>query len=92
MDIRLIRDGAPAVARLRYAAGAGVCRRRHDWHKTVVMPDGVKINRHSSYPARAVVMNSESTRHRVWSDGDRMVLSLENRKMEFISAARPRCR
>jgi anti-sigma factor ChrR (cupin superfamily) len=59
--------GEPSVALLRYAAGAGVPRHRHQGLETILVLDGVQSDERGDYAAGTFVLNPAGTEHSVWT-------------------------
>ena len=84
VDICPIVEGAPAVALLRYAPGAGVPRHRHPALETILVLEGTQSDDRGDYPAGSLVLNPEGSAHRVWSDAGCVVLIQWTAPVEFI--------
>lgn len=84
VEISVLREGAPGVALLRYAPGAGVPRHRHPALETILVLDGVQSDERGDYPAGSLILNPEGTEHSVWSEGGCTVLIQWNLPVEFV--------
>jgi anti-sigma factor ChrR (cupin superfamily) len=84
VEISPILDGAPAVALLRYAPGAGVPAHLHQGMETILVLDGVQSDERGRYPVGTLILNPEGTAHRVWSDEGCVVLIQWNRPVQFL--------
>jgi len=85
VEISVLRDGAPGVALLRYAPGAGVPRHRHPALETILVLEGVQSDERGNYPAGSLILNPEGTEHSVWSETGCTVLIQWNLPVEFVS-------
>jgi len=85
VEISVLREGAPGVALLRYAPGAGVPRHRHPALETILVLDGVQSDERGDYPVGSLILNPEGTEHSVWSDGGCTVLIQWNLPVEFVT-------
>lgn len=84
VEICLLRDGAPGVALLRYAPGAGVPRHLHTGLETILVLEGVQSDEHGDYPAGTLILNPEGSAHSVWSGPGCTVLIQWNQPVEFL--------
>ncbi|WP_434618499.1 cupin domain-containing protein [Tabrizicola sp. M-4] len=84
VEISVLREGAPGVALLRYAPGAGVPRHRHPGMETILVLEGVQSDERGDYPAGSLILNPEGTEHSVWSESGCTVLIQWNRPVEFV--------
>jgi anti-sigma factor ChrR (cupin superfamily) len=66
-------DG-PAMALLRYAAGASVPLHEHVGVETICVLSGSQSDEGGTYLAGALVVNPPGSRHRVWSEEGCVVL------------------
>lgn len=64
----------PALALLRYGAGACVPRHEHVGLETICVLSGSQSDEFGTYRAGDVVINAPGSSHRVWSDEGCMVL------------------
>ena len=87
VDICHLRHSDPALAILRYAAGAGVPRHRHTGLETILVLDGVQCDERGSYPPGSLVMNPEGSVHSVWSDTGCAVLIQWERPVQMLEEA-----
>lgn len=85
VEISVLRAGAPGVAILRYAPGAGVPRHRHPGMETILVLEGVQSDERGDYPAGSLILNPEGTEHSVWSETGCTVLIQWNRPVEFVT-------
>lgn len=84
VEICTLIDGAPGVALLRYAPGAGVPRHLHTGLETILVLDGVQSDERGDYPAGSLILNPEGTSHSVWSDPGCTVLIQWERPVTFL--------
>jgi anti-sigma factor ChrR (cupin superfamily) len=84
VEISILREGAPGVALLRYAPGAGVPRHRHPALETILVLEGVQSDERGDYPAGSLILNAEGTEHSVWSETGCTVLIQWNLPVEFV--------
>ena len=84
VEICPLLEGAPGVALLRYAPGAGVPRHRHPGMETILVLEGVQSDERGDYPAGSLILNPEGTAHAVWSGPGCTVLIQWNRPVEFL--------
>lgn len=84
VEICPLLEGAPGVALLRYAPGAGVPRHLHPGLETILVLDGVQSDERGDYPAGTLILNPEGTAHSVWSTHGCTVLIQWNRPVEFL--------
>ncbi|MEM1387183.1 MAG: cupin domain-containing protein [Pseudomonadota bacterium] len=82
---RLI-DGTPAVAVLRYAAGARVPLHEHVGPEMIVVLDGAQSDEHGTYRSGDCVINRAGSRHSVWSDTGCVVLLNWSQSVRFLEA------
>jgi anti-sigma factor ChrR (cupin superfamily) len=75
---------APAVALLKYAAGARAPRHRHAGLETIIVLEGCQSDENGAYAAGAVVLNAEGSEHSVWSEDGCVVLINWARPVVFI--------
>lgn len=85
VEIAVLRAGAPGVALLRYAPGAGVPRHRHPALETILVLEGVQSDERGDYPAGSLILNPEGTEHSVWSETGCTVLIQWNLPVEFVT-------
>ncbi|PLL11575.1 allophanate hydrolase [Tabrizicola sp. TH137] len=85
VEICVLRPGAPGVALLRYAPGAGVPRHRHPALETILVLEGVQSDERGDYPAGSLILNPEGTEHSVWSEAGCTVLIQWNLPVEFVA-------
>ncbi len=83
VEICRLVEGAPAVALLRYAPGAGVPRHRHGGLETIIVLDGVQSDEAGDYPAGSLILNPEGSAHSVWSGPGCVVLIQWDRPVVF---------
>ena len=84
VEISPIVSGEPAVALLRYAAGAGVPRHRHRGLETILVLDGTQSDEHGTYGPGSLILNPEDSVHSVWSTTGCVVLIQWTRQVEFL--------
>lgn len=77
-------EGAPAVALLRYAAGAAAPRRLHQGLETIVVLEGFQRDERGVYPAGSVVLHPRGSIHSVASDDGCVVLIQWDRPVRFV--------
>jgi len=68
VEIHHIRQGAPALAILRYMPGATVPMHLHTGLETILVLDGAQSDENGTYGAGSLVLNPEGTTHSVWSE------------------------
>lgn len=85
VEICPIRDGAPAVALLRYAPGAGVPTHLHPGLETILVLDGVQSDEAGDYPVGSLILNPPGSQHSVWSDPGCVVLIQWTLPVEFVT-------
>ena len=83
-EIARLLDGEPAVALLRYAAGASVPRHRHTGLETVLVLAGSQSDEHGRYPTGSLLLNVEGSEHSVWSEDGCVVLVQWQRPVAFV--------
>ncbi|WP_299649899.1 cupin domain-containing protein [uncultured Tateyamaria sp.] len=84
VDIHHIQTGVPAVALLRYAAGARVPRHRHTGLETILVLEGEQSDERGTYSKGAFVLNPEGSTHSVWSKTGCVVLIQWERPVEIL--------
>ena len=84
VEICRLWPGAPEVALLRYAPGAGVPRHRHLGLETILVLSGAQSDDAGEYKAGSLVFNPAGSEHRVWSDGGCVVLIQWEQPVEMI--------
>ncbi len=67
VEIHHIWKGQPALAILRYAAGASVPKHLHTGLETILVLDGIQCDENGNYPKGSLVLNPEGSEHSVWS-------------------------
>lgn len=87
VEICRLLDGEPAIALLRYAAGARVPYHRHRGLETVLVLEGAQSDEHGQYRAGTLVLNPEGSAHSVRSDRGCVVLIQWTRPVDFGDAA-----
>lgn len=89
VEIHHIRQGAPALAILRYAPGARVPLHLHTGLETILVLEGVQCDERGSYAEGALVLNPEGTVHSVWSDTGCAVLIQWERPVQILEDDMP---
>lgn len=84
VEICEFRSGEPAVAVLRYAAGASVPRHLHTGLETILVLDGTQSDERGDYPAGSLILNPEGSTHSVWSTEGCVVLIQWDRPVQFV--------
>ncbi len=79
-------DGSPAIAVLRYEAGARVPLHEHIGAETIIVLEGAQSDERGTYNAGDVVINPAGSRHSVWSDQGCVVLLHWAEPVRFIDA------
>lgn len=90
VDIHHIRQGAPAVAILRYAPGARVPLHLHTGLETILVLDGAQSDERGTYGKGTVVLNPQGSSHSVWSDTGCAVLIQWERPVKILDGPVPR--
>lgn len=67
-------DDQPGVALLKYEAGAGVPRHRHEGLETILVLQGTQSDEAGDYGPGCFVVNAKGSEHSVWSDTGCVVL------------------
>jgi len=84
VDVHYIKQGAPALAILRYAPGAKVPVHLHTGLETILVLDGAQSDERGTYGKGALILNPEGTTHSVWSETGCAVLIQWERPVEII--------
>jgi len=84
VDIHYVKQGAPAVALLRYAPGARVPMHRHTGLESVLVLEGEQSDERGTYPEGSFVLNPEGSSHSVWSETGCVVLIQWERPVEIL--------
>ncbi len=84
VEIYELCAGEPAVALLRYAAGASVPRHLHTGLETILVLEGTQSDERGDYPAGSFVLNPAGSVHSVWSRDGCVVLIQWDRPVEFV--------
>jgi anti-sigma factor ChrR (cupin superfamily) len=79
-------ENDPALALLRYGAGASVPRHRHLGLETIVVLEGSQSDDNGTYPKGSVVLNAAGSEHAVWSSEGCVVLIHWTRPVVMIGA------
>lgn len=77
-------DDQPGVALLKYEAGAGVPRHRHEGLETIVVLHGTQSDETGDYGVGSLVINAIDTEHSVWSDTGCVVLIQWDRPVTIL--------
>ncbi|WP_116134542.1 cupin domain-containing protein [Tropicimonas sp. IMCC34043] len=84
VEICPLIEGAPGVALLRYAPGAGVPRHLHTGLETILVLEGTQSDERGDYPEGSLILNPEGSSHSVWSDAGCTVLIQWERPVTFL--------
>ncbi|MEM8553719.1 MAG: cupin domain-containing protein [Pseudomonadota bacterium] len=84
VEIAHLRTQDPAVALLRYDAGASVPRHRHHGLETILVLEGTQSDEFGTYTAGSLILNPKGTEHSVWSDRGCLVLIQWERPVEML--------
>lgn len=84
VDIHYIKQGAPAVALLRYAPGARVPMHRHTGLESILVLAGEQSDERGTYTEGSLVLNPEGSSHSVWSQTGCVVLIQWERPVEIL--------
>ena len=74
----------PAIALLRYQAGASVPRHRHPGIETIVVLAGSQSDEAGRYDTGSLVINPVGSEHSVWSEDGCVVLIQWDKPVEFV--------
>ncbi|MFK7753153.1 MAG: cupin domain-containing protein [Sedimentitalea sp.] len=85
VDVHYIKQGAPAVAILRYAPGAKVPLHLHTGLESILVLDGVQSDERGDYGKGALVLNPQGSTHSVWSETGCAVLIQWERPVEILA-------
>jgi anti-sigma factor ChrR (cupin superfamily) len=85
VEIVPILDGKPAVALLRYEAGAEIPLHSHPALETILVLEGSQRDEHGVYEAGTLLLNPEGTRHAVASDEGCVVLIQWNEPVKLLA-------
>jgi anti-sigma factor ChrR (cupin superfamily) len=83
VEVHYIKQGAPALAVLRYAPGAKVPLHLHTGLETIVVLDGVQSDERGDYGKGTLILNPAGTTHSVWSEQGCAVLIQWERPIQF---------
>ena len=84
VEVHYIKQGAPALAVLRYAPGAKVPHHLHTGLETILVLDGVQSDERGDYGKGTLIMNPEGTTHSVWSEQGCAVLIQWERPVQIL--------
>jgi len=84
VEVYYIKQGAPALAILRYAPGAKVPLHLHAGLETILVLDGVQSDERGDFGKGTVLLNPEGTTHSVWSEHGCAVLIQWERPVQFL--------
>jgi anti-sigma factor ChrR (cupin superfamily) len=84
VDVHYIKQGAPALAILRYAPGAKVPHHLHTGLETILVLDGMQSDERGDYAKGTLVLNPEGTTHSVWSEQGCAVLIQWERPVQIL--------
>lgn len=84
VEVHYIKQGAPALAVLRYAPGAKVPHHLHTGLETILVLDGVQSDERGDYAKGTLILNPEGTTHSVWSEQGCAVLIQWQRPVEIL--------
>jgi anti-sigma factor ChrR (cupin superfamily) len=84
VEICSLQVGEPAVALLRYAAGASVPRHLHTGLETILVLQGTQSDEQGDYPTGSLILNLEGSTHSVWSREGCVVLIQWDRPVRFV--------
>lgn len=85
VEIAHILEGEPAVALLRYEAGAEIPLHSHPALETILVLEGSQSDDNGIYEAGTLLLNPEGTRHAVASDKGCVVLIQWNKPVELLT-------
>ncbi|EHS50983.1 anti-ECFsigma factor, ChrR [Rhizobium sp. PDO1-076] len=77
-------DDQPGVALLKYEAGAGVPRHRHEGLETILVLQGTQSDEAGDYGPGCCVVNAKGSEHSVWSDTGCVVLIQWDRPVSIL--------
>ncbi|MBV1702959.1 MAG: cupin domain-containing protein [Hyphomicrobiales bacterium] len=78
--------GAPTVAILEYAPGAGAPRHRHTGLETIIVLEGIQSDENGDYPEGSLIFNPPGSEHSVWSEKGCAVFIHWDQPVVFIEA------
>jgi|TARA_B110000902_G_scaffold267058_2_gene357901 anti-sigma factor ChrR (cupin superfamily) len=84
VDVHYIKQGAPALAILRYAPGAKVPHHLHTGLETILVLDGMQSDERGDYAKGTLILNPEGTTHSVWSEQGCAVLIQWERPVQIL--------
>lgn len=84
--IKPFENDQPGVALLKYEAGAGVPRHRHEGLETILVLTGTQSDEAGDYGVGSYVVNAIGTEHSVWSDTGCVVLIQWDRPVTILEA------
>lgn len=85
VEIAPILEGEPAVALLRYEAGAEIPLHSHPALETILVLEGSQRDENGVYEVGTLLLNPEGTRHSVASDEGCVVLIQWNKPVELLT-------
>lgn len=74
----------PAIALLKYVAGASVPKHRHRGVETILVLEGSQSDEHGKYETGTFVINPTGSEHSVWSEEGCVVLISWDKPVQFI--------
>ena len=87
IEIAWLREGAPGIAVLRYAADAAVPLHMHPDIEMILVLDGAQSDEIGTYSAGDVVINMPGSQHSVISAQGCVVLLMWSKPVVFLDSA-----
>ena len=84
IDVAWIKKGEPALAVLRYAAGAEVPLHLHTDVEMILVLEGSQSDDNGTYTAGDLVVNAKDSKHRVFSTDGCVVLLNWSKPVAFL--------
>jgi anti-sigma factor ChrR (cupin superfamily) len=84
VEVHYIKQGAPALAILRYAPGAKVPHHLHAGLETILVLDGMQSDERGDYAKGSLILNPQGTTHSVWSEQGCAVLIQWERPVQIL--------